>query len=114
MCIQCIIVQAVEAVFDFISDSSGVEMGSADSGTTQVESSESSTANIAVDETPVEILANGVANSDLVADVGDLDSTVEVDLPETSEGSDMSVASSDSVLFDQLVDSSEGNKSLGK
>ena len=90
-CIQCIIVQAVEAVFDFISDSSGVEMGSADSGTTQVETSESPTANIAVDESPVETLANtGVANSDLVADVGDLvaeDESSSIVLPETSEGS---------------------------
>ena len=92
MCIQHIIVQTVEAVFEyFVSDSSGVEMGSADPVTTQVESSESSTANIAVDESPVETLANtGVANSDLVADVGDLvakDESSSIVLPETSEGS---------------------------
>jgi hypothetical protein len=91
-CIQCIIVQTVEAVFEyFVSDSSGVEMGSADPVTTQVDSSESSTANIAVDESPVETLANtGVARSDLVAGVGDLvaeDESSSIVLPETSEGS---------------------------
>ena len=104
-CLQCIIVQAVEAVFEYfvsVSDSSGVEMGSADSGTTQVDSSESSTANIVVDESPVETLADtGVARSDLVADVGDLVAEDES-------------SSTSSVSFDQLVDSSEENKSLGK